>query len=151
MSGLIDIQSCRAAGYSNFSHRSIIKQFSGCSIFKVFGLLDIQTFRVTPYSNFVGCSVFYLVGLVVIQSFRDDRYSHLSGRSIFKVFGLLDIQTFPGCRSIFKVFGLLDIQTFWLLDIHSFRAAWYSKFWGQPDSRRSSFCEVSRSALILEN
>ena len=110
--GLIDIQSCRAARYSNFSDRSIIKQFSGCSIFKVFGLLDIQALRVTPYSNFVGCSVFYLVGLVVIQSFRADRYSHLSGCSIFKVFGLLDIQTFPGCRSIFKVFGLLDIQTF---------------------------------------
>ena len=151
MSGLIDIQSCRAARYSNFSDRSIIKQFSGCSIFKVFALLDIQAFRTARYSNFVGCSVFYLVGLVVIQSFRDDRCSHHLGRSIFKVFGLLDIQTFPGCRSIFKVFGLLDIQTFWLLDIHGFRAACYSKFCGQPESRWSSFCEVSWSVLILEN
>ena len=124
----------RAARYSKFSF---------CSIFKVVGLLDHLTC--------LDSSIFKLFGLLDIQSFRDARYPNVTARSIFKLKGLPDIRTFSGWSifkklsgcSILKAFGLLDIQAFraarhsncvdWskvfgLLDIHSFRAARYSKY-----------------------
>ncbi len=132
--GLLDIQSFRAARYSNFSGRSTFKvcglmqsvraarysTFSGWSIFKVFGLLDVLTFRAAWYPKLkvVRCSNFSRLP-VDIQSFRAARYSNFRGCSVFEIFGPLEIQTFraarysklPGC-SIFKLFGPLDIQSF---------------------------------------
>ena len=90
-----------------------------CSIFKLFGPLDIQTFRAARYSKFSGRWIFKVCGLLDIQSFRAarysifraDRYSKYSGYSIFNFFELLDIQSFRAARysnflgwSIFKAF-----------------------------------------------
>ena len=156
--GLIDIQTFQAARlaarYLNFSSRSIFKKLSGFSIFKVFGLLEIQTVRSAPHSNFVGWSKEF--GLLDIHSFRAARNSKYSACSIFSLFGplgiqsekLFGIQTFQGCQSILNLFRLLDILTFraaqylsfsgrsrfrlfGLLGIQTFRAARYSNFSGR--------------------
>ena len=98
--GLLDIQSFRAARYSNFSGRSTFKvcglmqsvraarysTFSGCSIFKVFGLLDVLTFRAAWYPKLkaVRCSNFSRLP-VDIQSFRAARYSNFRGCSVFEI------------------------------------------------------------------
>ena len=59
-------------------------------------LLDIQTFLAARYSNFSGCSIFKVSGSLDIQKLWAAR--NLSDCSIFKVFELLDIQGFRAAQ-----------------------------------------------------
>ena len=56
--------------------------FSGCSKFKVFGLLHMFTCRAARYSKCSFCSIFKVVGLLDNLTFRATRYSKFSGCSI---------------------------------------------------------------------
>ena len=60
--GLLDIQTFRLLDVLTFQ----AARYSKVSIFKVFELLDIQTFQAAQYSNFSGCSISKVFGLLDI-------------------------------------------------------------------------------------
>ena len=81
------------------------------SIFKLLGLLGIPTLRADRYSNFSGCSTFIVFGVLDIQAFLAAQYPNFSvGRSLkldgqgcqsvkeSDIFRALDIQSFTAAR-----------------------------------------------------
>ena len=125
ISGPLDIQTfehVRANRYSKLSGCSIFKLFGPLDNQKIFGLIDIKSFRAAWYSSFSGHSIFKLCGLLGVLTCRAGLYSKFSVCWIFSPFGPLDIQRFRPAR--YSNFSRLQV------DIQSFRAARYSNFSG---------------------